>query len=129
MAAASQLVWADPGAAANRLRLATEELLTAQRVPRTAVVQGKPQRRLNAHQRIERFRARNAAAADALMAVKWIGNEGSHADALTAKDVLDGAKVLSLALSLLYDSSAEELQRHIRRVNKAKGLPKAAKTP
>ena len=125
-AAAARVVWTDPGSAANRLRFATEGLLTAQKIRRFEVVGGK-RRRISAHRRIEEFRKRNAPAGDALMAVKWIGNEGSHADALTSQDVLAGADVLGHALRLLYDTSAEELKQLIRRTNKAKGLPKTGK--
>ncbi|CAB4957324.1 unannotated protein [freshwater metagenome] len=60
------------------------------------------------------------------MAVKCIGNEGSHADALISRDVLAGADVLGHALRLLYDTSAEELQRLIRWTNEATGLPRTA---
>lgn len=128
VAAAAALVWADPGAAANRLRLAIEELLTAQDVPRLEVG-GTGRRTLSAHRRIESFRARNADAADALMAVKWIGNEGSHADALTAADVLDGAAMLGTALRLLYDRSDEEMRRRIAAINNSGGLRRAAAPP
>ena len=123
VAAASLLVWADPGAAANRLRLATEELLTAQDVPPSAIVQGN-NKRLHAHQRLERLSARNSVAAEALMAVKWIGNEGSHTDALTVGDVLDGAEMLGSALRALYDTSDEEVRRLVRETNNAKGVLK-----
>jgi hypothetical protein len=126
IAAASLVVWIDPGAAANRLRLAIEEILTAQRVRRFNTAPGRKRRRLPTHTRIVEFSARKPAAADALMAVKWIGNEGSHADGLTTRDVLDGADMLAHALRLLYDTSADDLQRRIRSVNKKRGLPKAA---
>lgn len=44
VAAVARIVWTDPGSAANRLRLATEELLTAQKIRRFEVVQGKRRR-------------------------------------------------------------------------------------
>lgn len=104
-------MWIDRGAAANRLRLAIEEILTAQRVRRFDTAPGRKRRRLPTHVRILEFAARKRAAADALMAVKWIGNEGSHADGLTTRDVVEGADMIAHALRLLYDTSAEDLQR------------------
>lgn len=126
--AASALLWIDPGAAGNRLRFAIEELLTAQRVRRSIMKDGK-RIRLTTHRRIELLRQRKEAASDALMAVKWIGNEGSHADALTATDVIDGAELLGHALRLLYDDSAKQMERRIRKINKAKGLPRNRPRP
>lgn len=126
--AASALLWTDPGAAGNRLRFAIEELLTAQQVRRYSVKNGR-QNRLTTHSRIELLQQRKAAAGDALMAVKWIGNEGSHADALTTTDVIDGAELLGHALRLLYDDSAEQMERRIRKINKAKGLPRNRPRP
>ncbi|HSR85739.1 MAG TPA: DUF4145 domain-containing protein, partial [Streptosporangiaceae bacterium] len=67
------------------------------------------------------------AAADALEAVKWIGNQGSHEAGLTATDVLDGADLLSHALKMLYDRSEDELERRIRAVNRRRGLPRSNK--
>jgi hypothetical protein len=126
--AASTLLWTDPGAAGNRLRFAIEELLTAHRVRRYSVKNGR-QNRLNTHSRIELLQQRKEAAGDALMAVKWIGNEGSHADALTATDVIDGAELLGHALRLLYDDSAKQMERRIRKINKARGLPRNRPRP
>jgi hypothetical protein len=61
--------------------------------------------------------------ADALEAVKWIGNGGSHDDKLTATDVLDGAEILELAVKALYDRTEAELMSKVRSINKRRGLP------
>jgi hypothetical protein len=120
--AAAAALWLDPGAAANRLRLAVEELLTAQRVPRFSKSSTK-RIRMSTHQRIATFRNKHADAADALEAVKWIGNEGSHAGELGVKDVLEGARILGFALRLIYDDEDQQIARRIRKVNKSRGLP------
>ena len=121
--AASALLWTDPAAAGNRLRFAIEELLTAEGMRRFINKNGR-RTRLTTHARIMEFQKCETAAGDALMAVKWIGNEGSHADALTASDVIDGAELLGHALRLLYDDSDRLLERRIQKINKAKGLPR-----
>jgi Domain of unknown function (DUF4145) len=120
------VIWADPSAAANRLRFAIDELLTAQGMARYRNVSGK-RRRLTTDRRIQEFREYEYGAADALEAVKWIGNRGSHEAGLTATDVLDGADLLSHALKMLYDRSGDEMERRIRAVNRRRGLPRSNK--
>jgi hypothetical protein len=118
--AAGAVVWADPSAAANRLRLASEEFLTSLKVAR--FTRGAGKRRLTAHQRIQRLSITQAEMADALMAVKWIGNDGSHEGDLAIEDVLDGAQMLEHALSLKYGSEEDRIVRRIREVNRSKGV-------
>lgn len=122
---AAAVLWADPGAAANRLRMGIENLLTAKGVPRTSINKRRKRERLGAHQRIERLKQSHQEAGEALMAVKWIGNEGSHEDGeLSVLDVIDGAEFLEHALALIYDHKKKALLRRVKAVNKAKGVPK-----
>lgn len=119
---AAAVVWADANAAANRLRVAIDELLTAYGMPRFRNSGGK-RRRIATDLRIKEFQRYEGGVADTLEAVKWIGNQGSHESALSATDVLDGADLLSFALKQLYDRSEEEIERRVRAVNKRRGLP------
>ncbi len=123
---AAAVIWLDPSAAANRLRVAIEEVLTHYGMPRFQILNGK-RRRLSTHERITEFR-KYEGVADSLEAVKWIGNQGSHESALSATDVLDGAELLNYALKGLYDTSDNEIQRRIRDVNKRRGLPRKRKS-
>jgi hypothetical protein len=121
--AAAHIVWIDPSAAANRLRLAIDDLLTHEGVKRF-VIKNHKRRRLTTHERITEFKRYDPQVGDVLEAVKWIGNAGSHERQLSATDVIDGAELLGYALRLLYDKSDAEMERRIRAVNKRKGLPK-----
>lgn len=101
-----------------------ENRLTAKGVPRTSINQKPKRERLGAHKRIERLKQSHREAGEALMAVKWIGNEGSHEDGeLSALDVIDGAEFLEHALALIYDHKKKALLRRVKAVNKAKGVP------
>jgi Domain of unknown function (DUF4145) len=120
---AAAIIWADPSAAANRLRFAIDELLTAYGMRRYRNADGK-RLRISTDQRIKEFRHYEWSAADALEAVKWIGNQGSHEAGLSATDVLDGSDLLSRALKILYDRGEEEMERRIRAVNRRRGLPR-----
>lgn len=119
--AASAIIWLNPNAAANQLRQAVEELLTAKKVKRWTLTKRSKKERLTTHQRLELFRAIHPEVADVLEAVKWIGNSGSHNNELTTADVLSGAGYLGLALRRLYDRSDAELLAQVRAVNKRRG--------
>ncbi len=115
---ASRVLWSDANSAANRLRAAVEELLTAQRIRK----QDDKRKRLSTHARIELLREKKSVVADVLEAVKWIGNEGSHEDVLSVVDVLRGAALLEKAVHLIYDTSEADLLRLAKEINKKKGL-------
>lgn len=123
--AASAVLWMDPSSAANRIRAAIEELLNLQGVPRFFITKKRERRRRTANERIELLKARKpkfAEVADLLMAVKWIGNDGSHGSELTVSDVLDGVELLNHALELVYDTSVADLKRKALEINKRKGI-------
>ena len=103
---ASELIWANPDATANRIRVAIEELMTAR-----GMVKGK------LHTRINAFRKENADVAEYLEAVKWIGNDGSHETGLTVYDVLNGIEMLQHAIDNLYDRSHIQLAARMRQIN------------
>lgn len=119
------LYWSDPDACANRIRGAVEHLLTSQGVRRTTVATrgGRAGRRerLSLHARIEAFAGTRPALADALMAVKWIGNAGSHAGAITQDALLDGYELLAFALDELYVRRTERVASLSRSINRRKG--------
>lgn len=117
--ASFQLYWNDPLGCTNRIRSAVEKLLTAQRIAQTTRKKpGSKRQFMNLHRRIELFRAKHSDIASALMAVKWIGNAGSHSAAVTPDDVLDGYELMDWVLDSLYarrHQSASTLTRAINR--------------
>jgi hypothetical protein len=125
-----QFFWADPLACANRVRIAVELLLTAQRVnrstggPRT----NKPRRMLKLHNRIELFGKKQPALAEQLMAIKWIGNAGSHADVVTREDLLDAFDILASVLDDLYLQRSRVIGALVRAINR-RAAPRSARRP
>jgi hypothetical protein len=117
---ASAVLWTDPSAAANRLRLGVEDLLTKLKVPRF----NQKQRRLTTQARLDRLAGSKKNVAQTLEAVKWIGNEGSHESVLTVAEVLDGVDILAHALEELYDTRQAQLQRKVADINARRGLPR-----
>ncbi len=117
--ASFQLFFCDPSAAANRLRSAIEFLLTELRVPRS--VSGRGSRLLSLHDRITKVPAKFQSHKDLLLAVKWIGNAGSHRAALRADDVLDGYQITEHFLEEIYDNRRAHVQRLAKEINQRKG--------
>lgn len=113
--AAATILWLDPSSAANRLRSATEALMDAQGIAGGGTL----------HARIELFRNSKPEVADLLLAVKWVGNVGSHSDVLGISDVLDGAEILDDALRLLYDTSSAKIAQKAAQITARKGVPGA----
>ncbi|MFJ4932112.1 DUF4145 domain-containing protein [Streptomyces sp. NPDC088736] len=124
--AAAKILWLDPNAAANRIRSAVEALMDAQ-----GVISTKPNRtgkavNLSLDNRIATFKAeqpQHADAADLLLAVKWIGNVGSHEDVLRVRDVLEGVEFLDQALFLIYDTNPDEMKKRASEVTARRGRP------
>ncbi len=121
--ASFQLFFCDPSAAANRLRSAIEFLLTELRVPRS--VSGRGSRLLSLHDRITKVPTKFQPHRDLLLAVKWIGNAGSHRSALKADDVLDGYQITEHFLAEIYDNQHTQVQRLAKQINRRKGPRRA----
>ena len=122
------LVWVDIGSSANRLRSAIEVFLNERKVLKTT--KNKKGKRLDLHGRIKLFHTKNADAANSLEAVKWLGNEGSHAnlDSLTIDDLLDGFELFEYAIERVYVRRTERLSKIAAGINKQKGKrPKIVK--
>lgn len=116
-----QLFFADPGASLNCARSAIEAVLTNIGVKRFSLVKGK-RRVINLHKRIQLLPKRYEELKEILLAVKWLGNAGSHDGAVTtAGDVRTTYDLLEHALSELYDAKGKKLTAIAKKVNKKKG--------
>lgn len=123
--AAAKIIWADPSSAANRLRSAVEALLDDQGIPRKRIRDGRPFD-VSLHSRIVAYKTakpEHARAADLVLAVKWIGNVGSHTHDLRISDVLDGVEILDHTLDQIYDSTREEIIKKAADIAARKGIP------
>ncbi|MEV6024334.1 DUF4145 domain-containing protein [Streptomyces sp. NPDC052036] len=122
IASASRVLLSDSNAAANRIRSAIECLLTHKRVKKFGINKKGKRVRLSAHDRIELFKQVNEPAGVQLMAMKWIGNAGSHESEFIPLDhALNGIEHFARALELVYDPRERELQRRAAQIIKAKG--------
>lgn len=110
---ASSLIWCSPSSSGNKIRAAVERLMDAQGVPNTGALHG----------RIQAFTSKNQDVADKLLAIKWIGNTGSHSDDLELADVLDAFELLEYCLEDLYEGRSARLKALTALINSHRGPP------
>jgi hypothetical protein len=108
--------WSDPGACVNHLRTSIERLMDHLGIPKSTL-----------HKSIEAYRQKEPDLSDSLMAIKWLGNSGSHGDAaLTNEDVLDALPLLEHVLGEVFEMRTAE-RRRLRDKLLEKHVPTRAK--
>lgn len=114
--AAFAIFWIDQAAAATRVRVALELLLNHLGVKRRRKDHRGKIVDLSLHARIEEFAKRDPVIGAQLMALKWLGNTGSHEGKVTKDDLLDAFEIMEHALVELID------RRSAKVAELAKGL-------
>jgi hypothetical protein len=109
--ASFRLVWLDPDASANRLRVSMERLLDHLRIKRRVRNAKGKFDELNLHNRITLYETKEPRLGGHLMAVKWLGNTASHQGGVSREALLDAFEVLE-------DTLAEMLVRRSAAVTK-----------
>lgn len=122
------LFWADAESCANKLRSCLEKVLDHRRIQKTTIDHRNRRVRLSLHARIVIFRQRNHSLADLMMAVKWIGNAGSHAKPLNREDLLDGYEMIEHLLEQIYSQPEKKLAYLAKQINKTKKPRSTRKT-
>ncbi|WP_140797699.1 DUF4145 domain-containing protein [Myxococcus xanthus] len=96
-----RIFWSDPGACANRIRASIELLLDHASIP---------QKKL--HHRIEDYQTREPELGHLLMAIKWLGNAGSHSGAeLSRSDILEAIPLLEEVLVEVFGKRRAKLRQ------------------
>jgi len=116
--ASFRLFWADRAASASKVRIALECLMDHLGVQKRQKDNGGRLTNLTLHKRIEIFQRGNPTIGLQLMAIKWVGNTGSHESQIALDDLLDAFEILEHALSELID------QRSVMVAKLAKQLTK-----
>ena len=120
---AARLLWSDREAAANKLRQAIELLMDHRKVIKTRTSKGK-RHALSLHARIQEFAKKDRANGDLLLAVKWIGNSGSHPGGASRDTVFDIFDMVEHVLEDLYGTTRQRLMEKAKEINKHKGVKK-----
>lgn len=132
---AAGLLWTDHDAAGNRIRQAVEALMDERGIKKTYIeaskTPGKSGKRKKhmLHARIDMYKAANGEAADHLMAIKWIGNAGSHtgSEGLTRDQILDAFDLMEHALEEIYIRHRATLAKKVAKIVSSKKPVKAPK--
>jgi len=114
---AFKLFWTDNSACANAIRITIDEILNDKRILKTKLLKSKKRIKLTLHERIELFKKKNTEIANHLMAVKWIGNAGTHSEDIDTEDLLDGFDLLKYSLEKLYTSHDKEIAQLTKKIN------------
>ena len=117
------LFWSDLPSCANKIRTSLELIMNQQKVKKLDISRGQ-KRPLTLHKRIEAFKLIKPNVANHLLAIKWIGNAGSHIGKLERIDLLDAYVLLEHSLIKLYDDKETELNKISKEINKRKGTRK-----
>jgi hypothetical protein len=120
---AFKVFFADTESCVNKIRVAVEVLLNELGVARYTTSKGKRQK-IVLHKRIEKFqqlnKLKNLEIGDFLLAIKWIGNYGSHAGTLRRSDILAAFAFFQVALDKLYTKDHLEIKNLAKKINKCK---------
>lgn len=116
------LFWLDEDSCGNKIRSAIEKLLDLQKVNKTTINKQGKRQQLKLHSRIEKFKSKKPEIAKYLLALKWIGNQGSHNGRykLTKNELVDAYRILELSLIDLYDKTRGDVNRLTKKINKEK---------
>jgi hypothetical protein len=100
------LYWMDRRSCATAIRSAVEIMLDERGVPREIERKSGNITRLPLHDRIVRFQATEAEPGKLLLAIKVIGNVGTHGTDIGFDDLLTGYQILDHVIDLLYSGRA-----------------------
>lgn len=121
-----ELFFCNPPSASNHIRIALENLLTYMKVKRYETRNGK-KIFLNLHKRIDLIPLKYQSLKDFCLAIKWLGNAGSHSDKkITLDDVMDAYEIMDEVLRGLFEKKQEHIKKLVKTINKTKG-PKGKK--
>jgi hypothetical protein len=76
-----------------------------------------PQAR-NLHERIEKYKERDEERGSAMLAVKWVGNAGSHADDIARDNVYDAFDIIEAVLKDVFSRDYSTVVKTIDAINK-----------
>lgn len=123
---AFSLFWVDLEACAGRIRVCIELLMDDLKIPTIGTNKKGKEYEMSLHARIKEYGTDKQETVDFLLAVKWIGNQGSHAslDELNRDDLLDVFEFVEFVLEENYVGGRQRLVAKAIAINKAKGKPK-----
>lgn len=118
------LFWVDYAACANRLRIVVEYLLDQLGIAREGQKGNRKNARLDLADRIDLLKLAKPGHEEALNALRFIGNVGSHEGVVDFEDLLTCYEAIEEAMTELIDETKAKLAQKIQDINARKGKPK-----
>jgi hypothetical protein len=112
-----------PSSAANQARIALEKVITSLKVRVYQSRTGK-RKRLSLHDRINLLPEKYSSEKKLFMAIKWLGNVGSHDNNISHSDLLDIYEIFEKLLREVYGQDEKRISRLAKEVIKRKGPKK-----
>jgi hypothetical protein len=113
--------WSDPSSSGNCIRTAIEAMLDQEKIPRGRNDNNAKRRiRHSLHARLMLYAAKAPALTQPLLALKWLGNTGTH-DVLSHDDVLDALGLLDHTLDEVYREHSKTILKTAKAINRRKG--------
>jgi len=117
------LFFCDSDSCGNRIRACIEFLLDNLDMPREHEDKKGKIIRSTLHYRIEHLPEEYEKIKGLLLAIKWLGNVGSHGnDGLTKKETIDVYEILKVVLDIIYKPSDAHIFDLANKINEAKGI-------
>lgn len=104
--------------------MAVELLLDALRIKKLTINKHGKRMRLCLHDRIVSMKSKYPTVHNKLLAIKWLGNEGSHPGTLTRDLVFDALDIFESVLDKLYSKHPMTIEKLVHAVNLRKGPPR-----
>lgn len=115
------LFFINPASAANHVRIALENILTDLKVKRFETTRS-GRKILFLHRRVDLLPSKYEHLKDLCLAIKWLGNAGSHSNnEFTLDDVMDAYEMMEAVLTQLYDPKGDSVKKLVKEINKKKG--------
>jgi hypothetical protein len=117
------LFWSNPAASGNSLRITLERIMDHFGIKRFSRGAKGERGRMNLHHRIEHFGKRpgNTEVAAKLLALKWLGNHGSHTSGLQPQDLVKAFRLLEYVIEELFQKRTHTLTKLAAQINRRKG--------
>jgi len=112
------LFWSSRAACAGRIRVALESLMGHLGIPEKKKDKTGGYFDLTLHQRIDAFAKNEPAIGQELMALKWLGNSGSHDSEVSRDDLLDAFEIMEHALDEIIDRRSARVATLAKRLTK-----------
>jgi hypothetical protein len=116
-----QLFWGHPASCAGRIRVSLECLMNHLGVPKRRKDKNGKFSDLTLHARIDSFAKVEPTVAPQLMALKWLGNSGSHDSEVTRNDLLDAFEIMEHSLGELIDRRSQRVAALAKKLTKIHG--------